>query len=59
MSITKRNDKASRDYWAVAKEAKKEVDKWPEWKREFRVMEIFRSKDHCLLIDAAKKHKKI
>ena len=55
MSITKRSDQKSRSYWATVEEARKEVSKWPTWKREFRLMEIFKSDNSCHSADDLKK----
>jgi hypothetical protein len=47
MPITRRNDKQSRQYWKIVDDAGKEVKKWPGWKKEIRLMDIFGGDDFC------------
>ena len=37
MGITRNDDPESREFWKIISEARAEVEKWPEWKQNFRV----------------------
>jgi len=37
MNLRKADDERSREFWASATEARREVEEWPEWKRNIRV----------------------
>lgn len=45
----------SRNFWAMFEEAKQEVQKWPEWKKEIQVGIYSESPDvNCVSADAPK-----
>jgi hypothetical protein len=39
MSISKKSDSESQEYWRLAQETREKIRQWPEWKREIRLTE--------------------
>lgn len=46
MGITRNDDADSKEFWKIIDEARTKVEKWPEWKRNFRVTKYFVA-DEC------------